>query len=174
MNKLAIETDPRAGFLEYYEETAPVVFAYLIRACGGERQLAEDLTQETFSAALTAWKTGNTDDKNVPWIITVARNKMIDRFRKHDRESRGLARLPRPRRGDDDVARRVVDNHAVLACLRRLPPLQRAVVALRFVDDMSIAEVAALLGKHKGAIDSLQRRALANLRTMMEENDHGN
>jgi RNA polymerase sigma factor (sigma-70 family) len=59
----------------------------------------------------------------------------------------------------------------VLSCVRRLPPMQRAVVALRFIDDLPLAEVATLLGKRVGAIDSLQRRALAALRTMLEETD---
>jgi DNA-directed RNA polymerase specialized sigma24 family protein len=49
--------------------------------------------------------------------------------------------------------------------------MQRAVIALRFVDDLPLAEVAQLLDKSTSAVDSLQRRALANLRTMLEEHD---
>ena len=157
-------------FLDCYRRTAPSVYAYLYKACAGERVRVEDLLQETFSAALVAWRAGRADDITLPWLLTVARNKMIDGFRKHDREAVKLERLARERSGDD-VGARAGDSDDVLACIRRLPPMQRAVVTLRFVDDLSLADVASLLGKRIGAIDSLQRRALSALRTMLEETD---
>jgi RNA polymerase sigma-70 factor (ECF subfamily) len=163
------EPDPAAEFLFGYEATAPVVFAYLARACSGERALAEDLTQETYSAALRVFCEGKREAITEPYLLTIARNKMIDHFRNRDRESRKLEQLVPPETPDEIAD--AVDNEVVRACLRDLPPMQRAVIALRFVDDLPLAEVAQLLDKSTSAVDSLQRRALANLRTMLEEHD---
>jgi RNA polymerase sigma-70 factor (ECF subfamily) len=163
-------TTDRDAFLDRYRQTAPAVYAYLYKTCAGERGRVEDLVQETFSAALLTWKAGKSDDVTLPWLLTVARHKMIDSYRKHDRESRHMEKAAWGRAIDDSFSR-AADTETVLSCLRRLPPLQRAVVALRFVDNLPLAEVAALLGKRVGAIDSLQRRALAALRTMLEETD---
>ncbi len=155
----------REAFLERYRATQPAVHAYLLRACAGERGRAEDLTQETFSAALVAWCDGRNEQVTLPWLLTVARNKLVDEYRKLDREAQRLPNAPwaREQSHRDDPAH-------VLECIRALPPMQRAVIALRFVDDLPVAEVARLLHKRAGAIDSLQRRALATLRTMLEEN----
>ena len=163
-------TTDRDAFLDRYRETAPAVYAYLYKACAGERGRVDDLVQETFSTALTTWKAGKSADVTLPWLLTVARNKSIDAYRKLDRESRHLEKAARERPVEDAFSK-VADTETVLACLRRLPPLQRAVIALRFVDDLPLAEVAALLHKRVGAIDSLQRRALSALRTMLEETD---
>ena len=160
-------TTDRDAFLDRYRETAPAVYAYLYKACAGERTRVDDLLQETFSAALVAWKAGRSADVTTPWLLTVARNKMIDAYRKRDREARHLEHAAMP--AVDESFSTAADTEAVLASLRQLPPMQRAVIALRFVDDLPLAEVAALLGKRVGAIDSLQRRALAALRTMLEE-----
>jgi RNA polymerase sigma-70 factor (ECF subfamily) len=170
MNCLRTRAETGADFLDDYEISAPVVFSYLYRACSGERQRAEDLTQETYAAALAAWRRGTAEATSVPYLLTIARNKMIDGYRKMARDSCGVDRLAR--RGiptDDDLADNVANRETVLACLRRLPPMQRAVVALRFVDDLSLADTAAAIGKRLAAVESLQRRALANIRTMLED-----
>ena len=163
-------TTDRDAFLERYRQTAPAVYAYLYKACAGERERVDDLVQETFSAALVTWKAGKSADVTVPWLLTVARNKLIDAYRKLDRESQKLERAARERPARE-TSTNAADTETALAALRRLPPMQRAVIALRFVDDLPLSEVARLLGKRVGAIDSLQRRALAALRTMLQETD---
>src|SRR4051794_9101207 len=78
-------------FVAAYRTTLPEVFAYLTRATAGDRALAEDLTSDTYLAALDAWRAGNADAVRVPWLIGVARHKLVDRFRRDDRERRKLA-----------------------------------------------------------------------------------
>ncbi len=165
---VATEIDDRAAFLERYDETVGVVFAYLYRACHGERGRAEDLLQETYTSALLAWDRGDTETITTSWLLAIARNKMIDSYRKLDREARGVAQLQIAQARD--ATEREADRETIRACLRELPAMQRAVITLRFVDDLSLADVAKRLGKRVGAIDSLQRRALAALRIMLEEN----
>jgi RNA polymerase sigma-70 factor (ECF subfamily) len=57
----------------------------------------------------------------------------------------------------------------LMACVRELPPMQQAVVALRFGNDLALADIGRALGKRRAAVESLQRRALARLRGMLEE-----
>jgi RNA polymerase sigma factor (sigma-70 family) len=63
-----------------------------------------------------------------------------------------------------DATGRVVDEDEVQAALRRLPPRQRAVVVLRYFDDLSEAETAQLLGISTGTVKSQTSKALAALR----------
>ena len=111
----------REAFLERYRETQAAVHAYLLRACAGERGRAEDLTQETYSAALVAWRAGRNEQVTLPWLLTVARNKLVDEYRKLDREAQRLPSAPwaREQSHRDDPAH-------VLECIRALPPMQRA------------------------------------------------
>jgi len=162
-------TGTREEFLDRYRETAPALYGYLWKACAGERERVEDLLQETYAVAITVWQRGRPDDVVLPWLLTVARNKLIDAYRREEREARKLARLGSPVDVTDPFGGAASEH--VFAAIRSLPPLQRAVITLRFVDDLSLAETARLLGKRVAAIDSLQRRALQALREILREDD---
>src|SRR4051794_17594247 len=161
------------AFVAAYRTTLPEVFAYLARATAGDRALAEDLTSETYFIALGAWQDGNADAVAVPWLIGVARHKLVDRFRRADREQRKLALVhaaePSEYADRDELA--AVDRDALLGAIRRLPPLQRAAIALRYLDDLPVRDVADALDRTVAATDSLLRRARAELRTLLEEAD---
>src|SRR5207248_5991675 len=105
------------------------------------------------------------------WFIGIARHKLIDALRRADREERKLALMhaAEPEEAPDDFA--AIDRAELLSCARRLPPLQRAVLALRYGDDLAIAEIARRLDRDTAAIDSLLRRAHAGLRRMLTSDD---
>lgn len=108
------------------------------------------------------------------WVFTIAHHRMVD-----DRRARGR----RPAMGDAEVqetslvgdaeadALDVLSDQQLLALLDRLSPDQRDVVLLRIVADLSIEDVAAALGKRRGAVKSLQHRALATLRRHLEREE---
>lgn len=129
------------GFVDRYRATAPVVLAYLMRATGNDRALSEDLTSDVFLRAMNAWKLGNTDAGLEPWLITTARNRLIDHMRRLDVEQRKLALVHSQDPGAFDTDFAGVEAASILACARELPPLQRAVLALRYADDLPIAEI---------------------------------
>ncbi len=160
------------AFVAAYRATLPAVFGYLLRATGGDRGLAEDVTSETYIAALTAWRSGKADAVSAPWLVGVARHKLIDRFRRAEREARGLALVhaAAPDAADDEGFAGV-DRATLLACTRELSPLQRAVLALRYADGLTLAEIATELDRSVSAVDSLLRRARAELRTKIERGD---
>jgi RNA polymerase sigma-70 factor (ECF subfamily) len=158
-------------FVAAYRATLPAVFGYVMRASGGDRPLAEDVCADTYLDALAAWRDGRAPSLEASWFTGIARHKLIDVFRRAERESRKLALVhaAEPHESPDDFA--TVDRAELLSCARRLPPLQRAVLALRYGDDLSIVEIARRLDRDTAAIDSLLRRARAGLRRMLTEDE---
>src|SRR5438477_8941238 len=73
-----------------YRLALPRVYGYLLSRCGST-SLAEDLTSETFLAAVAASRNGNLTEVNVAWLVTVARHKLVDHWRRIEREQRSLA-----------------------------------------------------------------------------------
>jgi len=146
-------------FLGCYDATVVAVHRYLFRACGGDRSLAEDLAQEVYTAALVRARDGDATVLALPWLLAVARNKLVDHFRRVERERRKLALV------ELDVSGSSADRDGwLIARLGSLPPLQRAAIALRYVDDLPVDEVARVLGKSHKATESLLSRAREALR----------
>src|SRR3954470_107447 len=83
------QTDP---VLAIYRVALPQVFGYLLPRCGSAA-LAEDLASETFLAAVNASRQGNLTEVSTAWLVGVARHKLVDHWRRLEREQRGLAAL---------------------------------------------------------------------------------
>ena len=171
MNAPTQEIGDADAFIAGYRATLPGVFAYLLRATGGDRAVAEDLASETFFAALTSWRTGNADAISPAWLTGVARHKLIDRLRRNEREERKLALVAASDNDGVDEELPTVDRLVLRGAIRKLPPLQRAVLALRYVDDLSIIDIANDLDRSVSAVDSLLRRARRQLRELLLEGD---
>jgi RNA polymerase sigma-70 factor (ECF subfamily) len=80
-----------ADLLGLYDEALPQVYGYLLSRCG-QRALAEDLTAETFLAAVDSVRRDQA--VTVAWLIGVARHKLVDHWRRQAREERSLALVP--------------------------------------------------------------------------------
>ncbi|MCW2512943.1 MAG: polymerase sigma24 factor [Mycobacterium sp.] len=148
---------PRA-LLELYDEALPAVYGYFIRRCG-DRGAAEDLTSETFLAAMDAARRDQPPPITVAWLIGVARHKLADHYRRrHDRFTVPVAELPEPADPTDgwDVE---LDRIVAESVLARLPEHHRTVLALRYLDDRSVPECAELIGRTVHATEALLVRA---------------
>ena len=127
---------------QFYDQAFDEVYRYLCRAVLGDRVLAEDLTQETFTAIVASVRAGHAALQSMPWAIGIARHKLIDHYRRSESEQRRMAEL-----------------------LRELSPAHRLVLALRYVDDLAVEEIATAIGRSIHATESLlvrARRALAS------------
>ena len=149
-----------AGLLALYDSAMPEVYGYLLGRCG-EAALAEDLTAETFLAAVDAVRRDQQPRVSVPWLVGVARHKLVDHWRRQYREQRGFTAVA----GDalvepaDDPWDGALDALHARQVLAALPVQYRAALTLRYLDDLPVPEVAGLLGRGTQATESLLVRA---------------
>jgi RNA polymerase sigma-70 factor, ECF subfamily len=157
----AAQEDP-ARFLDLYQLYFHRVWAYVLRRAA-HRAEAEDVTSEVFRRALENLR--GYEWRGVPflaWLLKIAANTLSHRREKTGRESGDPP--PEVAEPDADLERRAM----LFQLVGRLPEVQRRVIELRYVEDRSLLEIAAELGKTEGAVKQLQRRALEHLRAEME------
>ncbi|MBA2498029.1 MAG: sigma-70 family RNA polymerase sigma factor [Acidimicrobiia bacterium] len=176
----------RAGwaFTQLYESLAPAVAGY-IRAQGVSE--AEDVTSEVFLAVLAGIQSfAGTEVQFRSWVFTIAHRRVVDARRTAARRPEfdsldGSATAQQDAREctgtAEDEALRSLGTARVEDLLAALAPDQRDVVTLRILADVSLEEVAGVLGKRPGAVKALQRRAMAALRRRLSregsERRHG-
>jgi RNA polymerase sigma-70 factor (ECF subfamily) len=163
-----VRPDPALGLLELYDDALPHVYGYLLARCG-DAGLAEDLTAESFLAAVQAVRKPGAPGPSVPWLIGVARHKLADHWRQVEREQRGLRLLegdPALAHGNpaDDPWDAAVDRIRAHEVLGRLGPHHRAALTLRYLDGLPVPEVARHLDRTVHATEALLVRARAAFR----------
>jgi RNA polymerase sigma-70 factor (ECF subfamily) len=162
--------DPDA-YADIYRRYRREIYHFIYRKVG-DRQLAEDLTGDTFVRGLGSIGRWRWQGKDVgAWLTTIARNLVVDHFKSAPR--RYEVKTADPQNGDrtDDSPEgrpetAVIDhlrNLALLGALRHLTGDQRTCIIHRFVHSRSVAETAALMGRQEGAVKVLTMRAVAAL-----------
>jgi RNA polymerase sigma-70 factor (ECF subfamily) len=167
---LAILSDERQ-FRTWYDQVAPRVYAYLVSRCSSA-VVAEELTQQTFIAAVRQAATYDGRDDAVPWLIGIARHHLASHFRTLEREERRRERMVLRELTVMDEGRewaQVRRRDSVARALRSLPAMQRAVLVLRFFDGLAVREIAAEIGRSESAAESLLGRARIAFERAYEE-----
>jgi RNA polymerase sigma-70 factor (sigma-E family) len=127
----------------------------------GDRGAAEDLAQAALARAYVAWRRVSHADDPDAYLRRILINASNRRFRRHRvTEQPGDP----PETAVDGPAELVSERTSLLAALRQLPPRQRAVVVLRYWEDLTDAQIAAALGCSPGTVRSQLSRALTKLR----------
>lgn len=155
-------------FVALYERSLGDVYSYLFSRVR-DRALAEDLTQDVFLAGARRAATG--ESVEVPWLIAVARNKLVDHWRAAGRRERRL-RLIQNDREDRESPLEVLDQSRAAEVLQTLNPTYRTALVLRHVDGLSVAEVADHLGRTVAATEQVLSRARAAFRQEYGESPH--
>lgn len=140
----------------YMHEYRPVLA--LARVLTGDQTRAEEVTHEAFTAALEAW---NGLDNPSGWIRTVAANKASSAWRRRYAERRALARLETEVRVGSDLPS---ETEEFWGMVRTLPHKQAQAVALFYLEDRPVSEIAEILGCEQSTARvhlSRGRRALA-------------
>jgi len=155
-----------------YERTVESVYSYAARLCGHDRATAEEIVQETFLTLVRTVRAGGVGNYDLPWLIVVCRSRFLDRLRSDQRRidrQEVVARLaPSMWRQTEEIAEDGRDS-AVAAQLAELPGEQRVALVLRYVDEMSVPEVAKTLSRSVHATESLLARGRAGLRRKSEQ-----
>lgn len=154
------------AFRAWYDATLPVVYGYLLIRCGHDAALAEELTQQAFVDAIRSHHRSISDDP-VAWVIGIARHRLVDHHRARERRDRRFLRLvsrtsPQVTWLGDDGA-----DADLAAALDRLPAAQRLAICLRYIDDLPVREIATILERSEGAVESLLSRGRDTLRQTM-------
>ena len=163
---------PSDSVLAMYRVALPQVYGYLLARCGSTA-LAEDLTSETFLAAVNASRQGGLSEVSTAWLVGVARHKLVDHWRRLEREQRSLAAAEALIADADDPWDEWLDTQAGYAALAHLPVPQRAALTLRYLDGLPVADVAEHLGRTVHGTETLLARSRAALRRQYQEGpDH--
>ena len=150
-------------FTEFFAARAPALrrTAYVVVR---DWHVAEDLTQQAFAKVYVAWPRIR-EETRIAYTRRAVVNECLSHLRRHRPET-PTAELP-------EGATAAVEEsvHDLGTALAALPDRQRAIVALRFLDDLSVAEVGRLLGIADGTVMSQTNRALETLRTRLPNLD---
>jgi RNA polymerase sigma-70 factor (ECF subfamily) len=155
-----------AAFTAWYETALPRVFGFVYGRAGGDATIAEDVTAQAFLEAMRARTDFDGRSDPVTWICSIARNRLIDHYRRVERDRIRHLRLvvgaltgPSP-----GGLTEVDDRDAVLSVLASVPDIERTALTLRYLDGYSVDETAKLLGRTVAATESLLSRARQRVR----------
>jgi RNA polymerase sigma-70 factor, ECF subfamily len=169
----------RAHLAHLYQQSAPKILDYVYRQVSSFQD-AEDILIDVFVAALeSASFAVLTEQEQQAWLWRVARNKVIDTYRRTQRVHRlpleqidgKLVEDAVPTPEQMSIRQEEEDDLALL--IERLPPLQQQVLYLRFSENLRCAQIAARVGKQESSIRSLLSRALKLLRRTYHEQEKG-
>ncbi len=136
--------------------------------------LAEDLASETFFRALRSMTNFRWQGKDFgAWLMTIARNLATDHFKagrtRLEMTTEDMGQHDDSTEGPESAVLASLTNELLMQALTQLPDEQRDCLVMRFLQGMSIAETAAVLGRSDGAVKQLQLRGVRNLAKLMPE-----
>ncbi len=167
----ALRAEPAAlGVI--YDQYVDRIYSYIYHRVG-QPDVAEDLTGQVFMRMLEAVQTGRGWRSSFSgWLYRIAHNLVIDHYRRRKRATfvdledaaPVQAQTGDPVRSSETQ----FERERLRSALAKLTDEQAQVISLRFLEDLSIAEVAEMLDKAEGAVKALQYRAVLALRRVME------
>ena len=161
------EPDLGQTLLTIYDDALSAVYGYLRRRVATD-STAEDLTSETFLAAVTSVRNGMTQEVNVAWLIGIARHKLLDHYRRNDREQRNLRVVASMTPDTHDPWDVTLRHDLAQSAMADLGVHHRAALTLRHLDGLSVPEVATTLGRSVHATEALLTRARVAFRANYE------
>ncbi len=151
-----------AGMIDAYRETIEPLYRFVARRAGRSRQLAEDITQETYLRAVEQWRHGRRPDSTLAWLQTVARNLLLNHYRRKSPESLDasgveIALDDEPVEGPDAAA-------LVYWGLARLGRRPRSLLEAFYIEGKPMRTIATELGVSERAVEGRLRRARQSLK----------
>ena len=131
-----------------YDQYKDLVFGYLIRLCH-DRDLAEDLTQETFYAALKQWDTFEKRSETGTWLCSIARNQYFLLLRKAGRQRKMLEKQ-QTATAEEDFTEKLMDRITAFDAYKALHQLKepyREILTLRLFSELGYREIGELFEK---------------------------
>ncbi len=170
--KIKAKHDPEA-FGEIYDEYAEKIYRFIFFKVASEQE-AEDLSSEVF---LKAWNylIGEKPVKSIGALLyTIARNRVIDYYRQKKFEIEATEEMAKQLPEDTSVAEleKKADLARVYKALGKLKDEYREIVVMRYLDDLSIAEIASIIQKTRNNVRVLLHRSVSALKDILEEEEN--
>jgi RNA polymerase sigma-70 factor (ECF subfamily) len=155
---------------QIYHETIDALYGYASRRCGGNRELAEDVTQEAWLRAVRDWRRNGPPDQPLAWLTTVARNLLLNILRRREGIPLDAVAATKILESVDPNA---VGDSAEIATLvneamTRLPKDEAQLLESFHFDRFKTAQLAERYGTSERAIEGRLRRARQRLRRELE------
>ncbi|MFQ5855233.1 MAG: RNA polymerase sigma factor [Anaerolineae bacterium] len=162
----------------FYDRYIDSVYRFVYHQVGGHRQDAEDVTQDTFIAALNSLKSFRGDSRVYVWLCGIAWRKASDLRRRRDH-----ANTPQPTAEDEllefgsaadqltveEIAEREAVRRRVWRALQALPKHYGQVLRLKYLEGFKVSEIALIMGKTEKAVESLLTRARDAFRAQLDD-----
>jgi RNA polymerase sigma-70 factor (ECF subfamily) len=153
-----------------YRSTIDELYGYVSRRCGAERELAEDITQETWLRAVRTWHRKGLPKEPIAWLKTVAHNLICNEFRRAVPVSLdGISPDQMLEAMDDGRAHDSADLATVVnRALARLPKDHARLIEAFHYERRKVAQIAETFGISERAVEGRLRRAREHLRRELE------
>ncbi len=156
----------QVALTQLYEENFDRIYRYIVLKIG-DRTEAEDMTQQVFLNAIQS--IASYKFKGMPfssWLYRIAHNQVVDYLRKKSRRITVPLDETIPANEDDPkhMAEQKIEIEQVVTATKGLTKAQQEVISLRFGGELSVAEVARVMGRSEGAVKALQHSAIGALR----------
>lgn len=163
-------SDGREKLSELFEREFDSVYRFALSRTGSHAT-AEDVCSDVFTEAARRFADDPSAQIEIGWLITVARRRVIDRWRSDERQRKRLeraVRLDRSSQTDVFCSGDSVPSNEIIEALKRLPARQRIAITLRYLDGYSVDEIANELSCSYSAAESLLSRGRAQLLKYLE------
>ena len=167
------EPDAVRAFLD---AVGPAVYGFVYARVGGDDAVAEDLLQETLVEAIRSAAGFRGDASLRTWVCAIARRRLARHYEAERRQAvveSGLALLGGVgAAGDEDHGGAAFERRdEIVRALGRMPALHRQVLILKYLDDLSVADIAVEVGRTPVQVQSLLQRAREGLRRLLDQGD---
>lgn len=154
-------------WLKIFRETVHPLYGYLARRTGGNRELTEDIVQESYLRALATWNRKDAPDSPLAWLKRVARNILVDFLRQKRWERQVDSGTPADagRRTQEDPIRSL----EVFSAIASLGRKKARILEAFYYEGMSVREIAAEMSASERAVEGHLRRARRALKSLLPD-----
>ncbi len=162
------------NFKYLYEKYSKAVFRYAYKRVGSNRELAEDITSDTFVKSIEKFESFSYQNKPfVVWLYTIAHNLIVDYFRSKKEQNVSLdSMVVKPTKEEESIVSKLSKEEMKEAIRRKskdLPDELQNLFTLKHTEDLTFKEIGKLLGKTEGAVKMQYYRGLDLLKKLISQ-----
>ncbi|MBD3328867.1 sigma-70 family RNA polymerase sigma factor [Candidatus Peregrinibacteria bacterium] len=158
------------NFLKYYNTYFEKIYRYIFFRVGKDRALAEDLTSEVMIKAYEKFDTFNPEKNFSVWIYRIAHNHLVDHYKKVKVAQVPLDEIENILKTDDYMNLKIdtkMDLKKVETAIAKLPEVQREIVLMHYMHDLSVKEIAKVQTQSENNIRVILSRAVSRLKKQL-------